>query len=416
MYYRDIQAHKLVNLGRQLRGPVLVRIDMNLPASHGRVEGDALRMRVYAHVLEMYAEYGGLVVVTHQGRKGDDDFTSLAPHARSLRKLLPRDIDLDFVPHENVFTTQTRERIRSLGRRQVLLLDNFRYFDEEKKWDPTNSTYVPFFSGVIETCVNDSMPTWHRQESSLMCLPYIARTFIGLRSAHELRVLHDIMNNREPKALVMGGAKLQKVSDLSMIAKRGVEIYSGGLAGQLIARANGWKLGETNDRFLEGKFTPEEYEDAKKLTRLSDGRGNPFVHYPVDFVVEQNGSRGNVRIEDLANTPGIIKDIGEETMESYAEALQERPIRVRAGPLGVYEENFMNGLELTKRISGDGLIFLGGDTSQELNEGGLLGHIEDAGGTVCISGGSFLHGWAGGSFPSIELLLNGERPVMPSTP
>ena len=86
-------------------------------------------------------------------------------------------------------------------------------------------------------------------------------------------------------------------------------------------------------------------------------------------------------------------------------------MRVRAGPLGVYEEGYTNGLELTKRISGDGLIFLGGDTSQELNEGGLLGHIEDSGGTICVSGGSFLHGWAGGLFPSLELLLDEESPV-----
>ncbi len=193
-----------------------------------------------------------------------------------------------------------------------------------------------------------------------------------------------------------------------MIAKRGVEIYCGGLAGQLIAKARGWKLGDGNDKFLLARFTATEYEDAKALANLTDAVGNPIVQHPVDFVVEDHGEREDVKISELERRRGIIKDIGEETMESYAESLQERPVRVRAGPLGVYEENYWNGLELTKRISGDGLVFLGGDTSQELNEGGLLGHIEDAGGTICVSGGSFLHGWAGGSFPSVELVLNGE--------
>ena len=407
MFYKDLQSHKLVNLGRQLRGPVLVRVDMNLPASHGRIEEDALRMRVYAHVLEMYSEYSGIVVATHQGRKGDDDFTPLSPHFRSLRKLLPRDVDLDFAHHRSVFTEQTRNKIGRLSRRQVLLLDNMRYFDEERTWKPATSSYIPFFKGVVKTCINDSMPTWHREDSSMMCLPYVAPTFIGLRSAYELRVLHDIISSTEPKALVMGGSKLQKVSDLAMIARRNVEIYSGGLAGQLIAKAQGWKLGPSNDSFLENKFTASEYEDAKALAGMSDSRGTPVVHHPVDFVLEEDGERENVRIEDLEGKTGLIKDIGEETMESYAESLQDRPIRVRAGPLGVYEENFTNGLELTKRISGDGLVFLGGDTSQELNEGGLLGHIEDSGGTICVSGGSFLHGWAGGSFPSVELIMSG---------
>ncbi len=412
MYDGELRRYKLVNLGRQLEGPTLARVDINLPASHERIEEDALRMRVYSHVLEMYSEYSGLVVMSHQGRKGDDDFTSLSPHMRSLRRLLPRDVAIEFVQYQNVFTEETREKIRSLRRRQIMLLDNMRYFEEEKKWDPLRSRYVQFFKGVIGTCVNDSMPTWHREDSSLMCLPHIAQTYIGLRSSHELRILHDVIQSKEPKALVMGGAKLQKVSDLKKIAHSGVEIYTGGLAGQLIARAKGYDLGELNNAYLERRFTPAEYEDARALNDLSPEAGIPKVRHPIDFVVEMNGSRDNVRLEELPDRPGVIKDIGEETMEIYAESLQDSPIRVRAGPLGVYEENYLNGLELTKRISGDGLIFLGGDTSQELNEGGLLGHIEDAGGSICVSGGSFLHGWAGGSFPSIDLLLRSQTPVL----
>jgi phosphoglycerate kinase len=412
MYAEELQSHRLVNLDRQLKGPTLVRVDMNLPASRGRIEKDALRMRIYAHVLEMYSEYSGLVVMSHQGRIGDDDFTSLAPHTRLLRKLLPTDVQVDFISHEDVFSDGTKEKMRGLKRRQILLLDNMRYFDEEKKWEPVTSAYVPFFKGVIRTCVNDSMPTWHRADSSLMCLPNVAPTYVGLRSSYELRILRDIIRSKEPKALVMGGSKLQKVSDLKKIARTGVEIFTGGLAGQLIAKARGYDLGEANDNYLADRFTAAEYEDARVLSAMSLEDGGLPVHHPVDFVVELNGSRENVHLNELSKHPGTIKDIGEETMESYAEALQESPIRVRAGPLGVYEEGYQNGLELTKRISGDGLIFLGGDTSQELNEAGLLGHIEDAGGSICVSGGSFLHGWAGGSFPSVDLLIDPQAPVI----
>ena len=130
------------------------------------------------------------------------------------------------------------------------------------------------------------------------------------------------------------------------------------------------------------------------------------VQHPTDFVVEEKGERRNVALDELPKTKGVIKDIGEETVENYAELLQDTSLRIRAGPLGVYEEDYQNGLELTKRIGGDGLVFLGGDTSQEVNEGGLLGHIEDSGGRICVSGGAFLHGWAGSGFPSIDSLLN----------
>ena len=412
MDFEKLQHSKIVNLSRQLKAPTLIRVDINLPASHGMIEEDALRMRVYAHVLELYSDYTGMVVLSHQGRKGDDDFTSLNAHSRMLRKLLPRDVEVQFIPHENIFTEETRGKVANLGKRQVMVLDNMRYFDEEKKWNPGSSTYVPFFKGVIRSCVNDSIPTWHRTDSSLMCLPYIAPTLIGLRSSYELRILKEVMASTEPKALIMGGAKLQKVSDLLKIAETGVEIFTGGLPGQLVARARGYDLGEENNEFLESKFSGEEFDEARKLITLLDGKNGLTVNHPVDFVVEEGGARRNVMIGDLAHTKGLIKDIGEETLELYSTKMQEKPIRIRAGPLGVYEESYENGLELTRRIGGDGLIFLGGDTSQELNEGGLLGHIEDSGGRICVSGGSFLHGWAGGSFPSAEELAAQPLPVL----
>ena len=206
-----LQPYKLVNLGRQLKTPVLVRVDINLPASHGQIEEDALRMRVYGHVLEMYSDYAGLVVMSHQGRKGGDDFTSFAPHCETLRKLLPKDMMVDFVPYDKIFSEETKKKMRSLKRRQIILLDNMRYFEEEKKWDAAANTYVPFFKGIIQSCVNDSIPTWHREDSSLMCLPYIAPTWIGLRSSYELRILQEVINSKEPKALIIGGAKIQKI-------------------------------------------------------------------------------------------------------------------------------------------------------------------------------------------------------------
>jgi phosphoglycerate kinase len=407
-----LQPYKLVNLGRQLKTPVLVRVDINLPASHGQIEEDALRMRVYGHVLEMYSDYAGLVVMSHQGRKGGDDFTSFAPHCETLRTLLPDDMMVEFVPYDKIFTEETKKKIKGLKRRQIILLDNMRYFEEEKKWNAESNTYVPFFKGLIQSCVNDSIPTWHREDSSLMCLPYIAPTWIGLRSSYELRILQEVINSKEPKALIMGGAKIQKVPDLIKIAQTGVDIFTGGLPGQVIAKSRGYDLGEANNKFLAKKFSAEDFGEAKRLDTLLQGHSGHELRHPIDFVVDDGGVRKIVKLEDLPKTKGEIRDIGPETLETYASALQEKPLRIRAGPLGVYEKGYQNGLELTKRISGDGLIFLGGDTSQELNAAGLLGHIEDSGGRICISGGSFLHGWAGGSFPPIESLISLQGPLV----
>ncbi|MCD6371265.1 MAG: phosphoglycerate kinase, partial [Candidatus Aenigmarchaeota archaeon] len=98
-------------------------------------------------------------------------------------------------------------------------------------------------------------------------------------------------------------------------------------------------------------------------------------------------------------------DIGPETVELYAEELQSKEIRIKGGPLGVYEKGYNNGSELVKRIAGYGLIFLGGDTASELVKNDLYSVIESVGGKVCLSGGAFLHGLVGKRYPSIDEIL-----------
>jgi hypothetical protein len=56
VYSNRLQPYKLVNLGRQLKTPVLVRVDINLPASQGQIEEDALRMMEYVKVSAMNSD------------------------------------------------------------------------------------------------------------------------------------------------------------------------------------------------------------------------------------------------------------------------------------------------------------------------------------------------------------------------
>ena len=180
-YVESIREHRLVNLFSQLKGPTLVRIDINLPFDNGAIAEDAMRMKIYANIAELYASYVPLVLLAHQGRKGDEDFSSLKPHYKLLLKLTEK-VDIDFIEYEDIFTESTRQKISQLKPGNILLLDNVRYFDHELNFDPYNSPYIKYFKGVIQTCVNDAIPAWHRDNSRLMCLPHIAPTLIGIRS------------------------------------------------------------------------------------------------------------------------------------------------------------------------------------------------------------------------------------------
>ncbi len=401
-YYRETRDFWLTDLEAYLKTPALVRIDVNVPVVKGRISENSLRLLIYANVIEVLSEYAGLVVVAHQGRPGGEDFLSLKQHWAVLRKHLPLSVDIEYVPYEKCFRAETRKRIKELKKGEVLLFDNIRMNPEETKFDAEKSMFISFFKGVIRTCINDGMPVWHRRHTSVMSLPYIAPTFIGFRSTYELKVLNDVLREKsENCCILMGGAKFEKASLVLKIAKK-MKVLTGGIPGQLIALAKGYDLGKRNNAFLKRKMKLDQFETAKALSKLD-------VLHPVDFVVSENGEVSTVKIEDMRESNGIIMDIGEETLDKYVSILSGIPIRLRAGPLGVYEQGFLNGVELTKRILGHGLIFIGGDTSQEAFNTNLERKITSTGGALLISGGSFLHGLAGNNYPCLDEILKQKR-------
>jgi phosphoglycerate kinase len=402
-YSELITPFRLINLAAQLLSPTLIRVDINLPVQGGRISENNMRLQIYAHLIEIYSEYCGLVLMSHQGRIGSRSLIPLKQHWIALRKALPMDVDIEYIAKDQVFTPETRERIRKLERRQIILLDNMRFFPEETKFNSETCSYTAFFKDIVKICVNDAVSTWHRDNSSLMSLPYIAPTFIGMRSSHELKIMEEISRSKD-KALVMGGAKLQKTSHLASILQT-TTCFTGGLPAQLLLRAKGNDLGSENNRLIQGKFTPAEYEDAKHLVEKYK------IECPVDFTVFNGEENTDLTLSEMPQSKGLIMDIGEETLDRYANKLQGNEVRIRAGPLGVYEKGYVKGIELTKRIAGDGLIFLGGDTSQEIIDSGIDRHILDAGGQILISGGAFLHGLAGERFPSLDLLIKMSKTV-----
>lgn len=402
-YYNSTKDFWLINLASQLKNPTLIRIDINVPVIDGKIIENNMRLFVYADILSLLSEYAGLVVVAHQGRKGQHNFIGLKQHWIMLRKLLPSDIDIEYIPFKDMYKDKLKKKIEKLKRKEILLLDNIRMDNEETNFNPSSSRFISFFKGLINSCVNDAMPVWHRAHTSLMALPYIAETHIGLRAIYELKAIREALLAKKNEAgIIMGGAKLAKSNYLINILRR-MEGYTGGLPGQLIARVKGYDLGERNNRFLDKKLTSEMFETARLLVKKFK------VYHPVDFVVWEDGEDKILKIDELKNSDGTIMDIGPETVDLYANLLEGKELRIRAGPLGVYEKGYINGINLTKRIAGSGLIFLGGDTTAELMMHNLDRVIQNSGGIICISGGAFLHGLAGERYPCIDIMLNKEK-------
>ncbi|MCD6371371.1 MAG: phosphoglycerate kinase [Candidatus Aenigmarchaeota archaeon] len=401
-YYKETREFWLSNLASQIKTPTLVRVDINVPVEDGRIMEDNPRLRVYGNILSIMAKYGGLVVVAHQGRKGKPGFISLSQHVRVLQRILPTDISIEFIPYEKIFSSETKERIKNLDKNEILVLDNIRFWPGEKEFKE-GSEFERFFKGIVKACVNDSVPTLHRANTSLMALPYISTTFVGLRTLYELEILSKIKSylkeEKNSVGIILGGAKIEKVSKYLPKLAEFAELYTGGIPGQVVAKCKGYNLGEKNEEFLKKKIPKEIFDLFSMLLKKY------HINSPVDFVVNENGEDKVYSVEDVHKSNGMIMDIGPETVDVYSTSLQSKLIRIRGGPLGVYERGYGNGAELTRNIAGHGLVFLGGDTASELVRFGLMDPIKSAGGVICLSGGAFYHGLVGLDYPSLDLII-----------
>src|SRR5512137_185136 len=102
---------------------VLVRVDFNSPVDPEtkKVLEDA-RIRAHAETtIRELAEKGAkIVILAHQGRKGDQDFIPLKQHAEILSKILRRPV----VYVDDLYGEKAKTAIKSLKSGEILVLEN----------------------------------------------------------------------------------------------------------------------------------------------------------------------------------------------------------------------------------------------------------------------------------------------------
>ncbi len=112
---------------------VIVRVDFNseIDPETKKVASD---VRIKAHAestLKELSEKGAKVVVlAHQGRKGESDYTTLETHTQELKKLMPQ-TKIEYV--DDVFDEKAQTAIKKLQPGEILVLENVRSWDGETK-------------------------------------------------------------------------------------------------------------------------------------------------------------------------------------------------------------------------------------------------------------------------------------------
>jgi phosphoglycerate kinase len=250
---------------------VLLRVDFNSPLDASKKNLlDDTRLRSHSVTIKELLETGARVtILSHQGRPGMPDFSSLKPHHKVIEDILGRKID--FV--EDVIGPEARKRIKSLGKGEALLLDNVRLLSEEMIEASgefhAKSIMVSRLYPLFDIFVNDAFATSHRKHASIVGFPYRLPSIAGRVMERELEALKDIRDPRlEPKIFVLGGAKLSdsiRIVRKILSGDKSAKVLLTGLVAELFMVARDIDLGVSNLRTLEKKGALSLVPQAREL-------------------------------------------------------------------------------------------------------------------------------------------------------
>ncbi|MEB3787720.1 MAG: phosphoglycerate kinase [Desulfurococcales archaeon] len=367
---------------------VLLRLDLNSPLDSAGMILDDTRFRMHSGIVKALVDEGArLVVIAHQGRPGDSDFTRLERHAEVLSKV--SGVPVGFV--DDVIGPEARRRIRALGPGEVLLLDNVRLLSEEymraDMETHASTIFATTLASLVDYYVNDAFSVSHRSQASIVGIPLLVPSVAGPLMHLEVEKLGIALEaSLRPKVLVIGGAKLDDAVTMirQMIEAGNVDVVlTTGLVSLLFHAAKGTRLPSHVRTLLEKRGASRIIDEARQLLA-----GPVPVKLPVDYRVEADGS---VRVEPADAITGWPKDVGPATVDEYREVIREARVVVYRGPAGVIEEKqFREGtISLVRAgLESGAFTILGGghfnsilrEIPEEIKE--RVGHISSGGGAM----------------------------------
>jgi phosphoglycerate kinase len=377
---------------------VFLRVDINTP-----VHPDTGRLIEQSRLEEAAITLKDLrrsqvVVASHQGRVGRDDYISLAPHAKALGEILGEKVD--FVP--DVFGPAALNAVDSLPEGGILVLDNLRFTAEENvEFEPEEAektVLVRRLKEHIDACVLDAFSTAHRSSPTIVGFSGLVPTCAGRTVARELRMLDRIVSvEKGPYVTVLGGAKVNDRLDAvdALIANnRADKVLLCGVVGLLFLRA-------------AGKYNRELQVDGEqkllvKARQLLDEDPERF-EMPIDVAIKVDGGRKEVAVADITSGSQVL-DIGTKTVERYERFIKGAGTVFMSGPPGAFEwEEFSYGTKTLLRAMGSSMgttIVSGGHLSSALKKYGIHDEIDH----ISTAGGALVQYLAGKRLPLIDAL------------
>ncbi len=389
MMYRFRTLDQLDSKGKT----VLVRADLNVPLSEGRVADDYRIRQSLPAIQSVRAEGAVTVVCSHLGRPtGPDPALRMDPVAQALGALGGFEVHkLDQVVGPDV-----EAAVAAASPGDVVLLENTRFEPGETSNDPDLSAAL---SRLADVFVLDAFGSAHRAHASTVGVAEYLPSVAGPLLASEVTAFERLLENpARPFVVVVGGAKVSdKIGVVrNLLPKVDALLVGGGMCFTMLA-AEGYEVGAS---LLEKDM-------IGPVDELLRGPLGTRVSLPSDVVVGDRfdeAATWEVVAADRIPHESVGLDIGAQTAYRFGSAITGSRSVYWNGPMGVFEwEPFRAGTAAVARAVADFEGFSvvgGGDTVAALRMFGLDGQVSH----VSTGGGAGLELLEGRTLPGLAAL------------
>ena len=384
---------------------VMLRADLNVPMDENFHVTNTARIDRTVPTIKLLMNKGAkVVVVSHFGRpegKGDVK-NSLSHIVPELEKALGKHV----VFVDDCIGEKVEAAIKSLRNDEILLLENLRYYNEEKKGD---EQFAAELVKPVDVYVSDAFSTAHRAHASMVAAAKLRPAAMGLLMAEEVNALSKGLNDpKRPLMAIVGGSKVSTKLDLlnNLVKKVDKLVISGGMAHTFMKASGIDTVNESNSL-----VQMDMIDTAKEIMKVAK-ENNCEIVLPLDVVVSKEfKAEAEHKTVDLEHIPAegwSLMDVGEKTIASINKKLDECKTLVWNGPLGVFElkpfDNATNKVaQHAATLTQEGRLMTvagGGDTVSALDNAG----VADKFSYISTAGGAFLEWMEGKELPGVVVL------------
>jgi len=379
----------------------IIRVDFNVPLNDKFEVTDTTRIQAAkSTIIDILEQGGSCVLMSHLGRpKGFEEAFSLKHIVKSVVNIIG--CNVKFV--EDCIGSKVEEAFASLEPGEILLLENLRFYEEEKKGDVG---FAEKLSKLGDIYVNDAFGTAHRAHASTTIIAqfFQENKCFGNLLSREIESIDKVLNNSEkPVLAILGGAKVSsKITVIENILDKVDHLIIGGGMSFTFIKAQGGKIGNSI-------CEDDKQELALDILKQAKAKGVQ-VHIPVDVVAADDFSNdANTQVCDINAIPdgweGV--DAGPKSREIFDGIVNKSKTILWNGPLGVFEmESFAAGtIALGHSIDNatkNGAFSLvgGGDSVAAVKQFGFADKVS----YVSTGGGAMLEMLEGKTLPGIEAI------------